>query len=189
MDNFEKIKNQKEGKVEFKDEYLQWGTELYLNLDKLGINGSEAFENDVFKIVPYDWDGGGDCTCYFDIELDKLYDNGANEDDILGFENTHMHDAYCNDRSTNFYHKTTGISIEWRKSMSRFEYINKKITYEEWQEIVQDCVKSVLKDKYTEPIKEIKLDYTLNFDNHKITKKEFIEKFNRFVSDNGWNII
>lgn len=187
MNNFEKIKNQTEGKFGF-DDYIKWGSELYFNLIKLGIDGSERFKNDTFEIVPYDWLGTQDCTCYHEKEIDNLYDTGATEDDILEFENTHMHDIDCSSRVTNFYHKSTGVSVEWRKSMSRFNYINKKISYEDWQEIVQDCVKSVLNDNYLEPIKEIKLDCIINFGEHHITEKEFQEKFNQFIGKNGWNI-
>lgn len=95
---------------------------------------------------------------------------------------------FNDDSEINFIHYQTGIKIEWYKHVSSFENINKKISYDEWREIVQDCIKSVLKDKYINPVKEIKLDCIINFGEHYITKKEFQEKFNIFISENEWSV-
>lgn len=145
--NQESNENVEENKIQFSNDYFEWGKELVYNLEKINIDGLEVFENNTFKIIPYN-----------------------------------------DDSEWNFYHKPTGIKIEWYKHVSSFEYINKKISYDEWQKIVQDCIKLVLKDNYIEPTKEIKLDCIVNFGNHKITENEFMEKFNKFIVDNEWSV-
>lgn len=154
-DRFEIIKNMSESKYEFRnDVYLIFGGVLSEALDKINLDGDEEFENDTFKIVPYDWDGLQDCTCYVDKEIEQFpYSKTINER-IRKYDNSHMHTIDCGSHDTNFYHKPTGVAISWRKHVSRFEYVNKRITFEDWEVIVEDCVKSVLGDKYEKVEKE-----------------------------------
>lgn len=191
MNEFEIIKNMPKGKYAFENQgeynYLEWGKELISNLELIKLDGWDKFENNTFQIIPYDWDGLVDCNCYMKTESDKLYYSGASDETLNEYENSHMHDINCDGLYTNFYHKPTEICISWSKHVDGFEYINKKITYKQWQDIVQDCVKSVLKDKYIKPMDKVMLNYTINFGEHKITETAFMQKFNKFLKDNNWN--
>lgn len=154
-DRFEIIKNMKSSKYKFRDDYQKWGLELIHSLlEKINLDGWEEFENDTFEIVPYDWDGCNDCTCYMDKEIEDIPYSDKIDKLIEEFDNTHMHTIDCASHDTNFYHKPTGICIEWWKHVDGFKFINKKITFEDWEAIIEDCAKSVLGDKYEESKKE-----------------------------------
>jgi hypothetical protein len=190
-DEFTRIKNLKKGRFEVNDE--RFGHEFYYQMEQIGMDGWSKFENDVFQIVPFDWDGLVDCNCYIEQEMDKLYSNSATDKELEIYENSHMHNIDCGSRRTNFYHKPTGVTIEWYKHINQFEYINKQITYKQWQNILQDCVKSVLKDKYEEPINSnensIMINKIIDLGDYSITSSEFNNKFKRFIHKNDWKII
>lgn len=86
--------------------------------DDYGVN----YENSTFAINRYYW---GDCTCSAD-------DAHAEE-----------HDDECPIIRPNFLYKPTGFRIMWYKWPFRDSYCNKKITMDEFQAMINECVKSV----------------------------------------------
>jgi len=74
------------------------------------------------------------CTCSYKKLEEEYY-------------NTHDHNPYCRVVMPNFFYKPTGLSIQWYKYPGRDSYSNKKITNEEFLEIINKCKKSVDRDR------------------------------------------
>ena len=98
-----------------------------------------GYENDIFYIRPYNWDGisYSDCTCGLDDELENLDLNEYKQ----GF-----HSKDCTAWETNFYYKPTSLKIEWYKYALRSAYSNQVLDEDVVKSILEDCVKSVTLD-------------------------------------------
>lgn len=71
------------------------------------------------------------CTCdYHDRRKEKMEELGGHDDD-------------CRVIQPNFYHKPTGLHVEWYKYPFRDAYMNMSLDLDEWNEIVEDCIDSV----------------------------------------------
>lgn len=108
----------------------------------------KVFSNEVFSIRPY-WEG--ECTCGFDIveqqfneenknlsiqQLGPIYREWVNEG------NTHSAD--CKLVLANFHHYKSGMKIFWYYNIGNDMYFSKEIGNAEWDEIVSDCVASII---------------------------------------------
>lgn len=101
-------------------------------------NECNGYENDVFYIRPYNWDGISycDCNCGFDDKIENL-----NIDEYkYGF-----HAKNCVAWDINFCYKPTNLKIAWYKYPLRDAYFNQELEKEELEAIINHCIKSVLK--------------------------------------------
>lgn len=80
-----------------------------------------GYENDVFKVTPYNWNA--ECTC------------GVNDDD-------EDHNYDCELMQPNFWYKPTDFKLVWYKYALRDAYANQNISIEEFKRILKHCVAS-----------------------------------------------
>ena len=99
-----------------------------------------GYENDVFYIRPYNWEGIScyDCTCGLN---DTLEENNLNMYEY-GF-----HSKDCASWTINFYYKPSNLKIEWYKYPLRGAYSNQALNKDILKAILEDCIKST-KGKY-----------------------------------------
>lgn len=95
-----------------------------------------GYENDVFYIRPYNWEGisYSDCSCGLDDEIDNLKLNEYE----YGF-----HAKDCPAWDVNFCYKPTNLKISWYKYALRDAYSNQKLEKEELESILNSCVESI----------------------------------------------
>ncbi|MDE2425654.1 MAG: hypothetical protein KGO96_07090 [Elusimicrobia bacterium] len=99
---------------------------LFESIDPNYVYHGFNFENDTFIIRPF---YGEDCECEPDI------------DD--GWETTHTAD--CPVSLPNFHYKPTGFKLQWYKYPLRASEMNQNLSYKEFREIIDTCVKSLNK--------------------------------------------
>lgn len=95
-----------------------------------------GYENDIFYIRPYNWDGisYSDCSCGLD---DKLEESGLSEYEC-GF-----HSKDCTAWNVNFYYKPTNLKIEWYKYPLRSAFSNQIVEKDVLRSILNDCINSI----------------------------------------------
>lgn len=95
-----------------------------------------GYENDVFYIRPYNWNGisYSDCSCGLDDEIDNLKLNEYE----YGF-----HAKDCPAWDVNFCYKPTNLKISWYKYALRDAYSNQKLEKEELESILNSCIESI----------------------------------------------
>jgi hypothetical protein len=74
------------------------------------------------------------CTCGFEEKYDK-------------FVEEHPHTAECLLVKPNFLYKPTGYEINWYKYPLRDSYANKKLSFRQFSEMVDACIKSLKKPR------------------------------------------
>jgi hypothetical protein len=98
-------------------------------------NGKDyGYENDVFKVMPYDWDA--ECTCSIDDEFEKWCESNYHKED-------------CRLLRPNFWYKPTNFTIMWYKYALRDAYMNQDISVDEFRKILEHCVKSYFANNKT----------------------------------------
>lgn len=50
---------------------------------------------------------------------------------------------WCSDDAPNFIHKGSGFEVTWYKWIGRDNEINREITFQEWEDMLSECLKSI----------------------------------------------
>ena len=80
--------------------------------------GEKYFENDTFIVRPFSWEG-------------EVWDSNIKYDE-----------KYSHDNSWHFWHKPSGLKIQWYKYPLRGIEANMDITNEQFYAVLQDCMNS-----------------------------------------------
>jgi hypothetical protein len=106
-----------------------WEEELERLFDKIDSNHGGYgvnFENNIFRCQKYSWNDCEEIECPVDNNENKCQRN------------------ICEITNDNFWYKPTDFGIQWYKYPLRDAYKNQNITLEEFKNIIDKCLESLI---------------------------------------------